>query len=79
MQVGLLTRSATSPALSAGQAILEDGAWHMLTLSTLIDSTPGYAMFIDGALAAEMNGNQSYYSAPAAQEGESMPLGRVAA
>ncbi len=62
-QVGLLTRNGTSPALAAGQALLQDGGWHMLTLSTLFDGTPGYVLFIDGALAAEIDGNQSYYGA----------------
>lgn len=55
-----LTRNRTSPALAAGQAVLQDGAWHMLTLTTLYDGTPGYAMFVDGALAAELSGNRTY-------------------
>ena len=59
-QVGQLTRNGTSPALDFGQAILQDGAWHMLTLTTLYDGTPGYAMFLDGQLTAELNGNTSY-------------------
>ena len=58
-QVGQLTRNGTSPALEFGQALLQDGAWHMLTLSTLYDGTPGYAMFLDGQLTAELNGNLS--------------------
>ena len=59
-QVGQLTRNGTSPALEFGQALLQDGAWHMLTLSTFYDDTPGYAMFLDGQLTAEIDGNLSY-------------------
>lgn len=33
---------------------LQDGNWHMVTVTTLLDQ-PGYAMYVDGNLTAEMN------------------------
>eukprot|EP01025_Chloroclados_australasicus_P055058 TRINITY_DN6593_c1_g1_i3.p1 TRINITY_DN6593_c1_g1~~TRINITY_DN6593_c1_g1_i3.p1 ORF type:complete len:1003 (+),score=63.74 TRINITY_DN6593_c1_g1_i3:441-3449(+) len=33
--------------------IVVDGEWHMYTLTTHIDSTPGYQVYIDGLLAAD--------------------------
>ena len=62
-QVSTLARNATSAALAAGQAALQDGAWHMLTLTTLYDGTPGFAMAVDGALVAELSGNRTYTGA----------------
>eukprot|EP01025_Chloroclados_australasicus_P044240 TRINITY_DN4782_c0_g1_i1.p1 TRINITY_DN4782_c0_g1~~TRINITY_DN4782_c0_g1_i1.p1 ORF type:complete len:770 (+),score=55.11 TRINITY_DN4782_c0_g1_i1:95-2404(+) len=32
---------------------VDDGEWHMYTLTTHIDSTPGYSVYIDGFLAAD--------------------------
>lgn len=62
LQVGALTRNASdSPSPNnPGNDILEDGRWHMVTLSSLYDDTRGYAMFIDGKLTAVLNGNQTY-------------------
>ena len=39
---------------------LGDGAWHMLTLTSQPDGSLGYRMYIDGTLAGQLNGNQSY-------------------
>ncbi|EIE21984.1 hypothetical protein COCSUDRAFT_56427 [Coccomyxa subellipsoidea C-169] len=62
--VGALTRNASEPSpTDAGRGILQDGKWHMVTLSSLYDGTRGYAMFIDGRLTAVLNGNQSYTDA----------------
>ena len=49
-----------SVTTDAGTGMLQDGKWHMITLSSLYDGTRGYAMFIDGKLTAVLNGNQSY-------------------
>lgn len=63
-QVGALTRNASEPSpTDAGRGTLQDGKWHMVTLSSLYDGTRGYAMFIDGRLTAVLNGNQSYTGA----------------
>ena len=60
MQVGQLVRNFTDQAVALGQVILQDGKWHMLTLTTLWDGTPGYAMLVDGQLAGVLNGNYTY-------------------
>ncbi|CAK0785312.1 hypothetical protein CVIRNUC_008519 [Coccomyxa viridis] len=58
--VGQLVRNFTDQAVALGQVILQDGKWHMLTLTTLWDGTPGYAMLVDGQLAGVLNGNYTY-------------------
>ena len=60
LQVGQLTRNFTDQAIALGQVMLQDAKWHMVTLTTLWDGTPGYAMMIDGQLAAVLNGNYTY-------------------
>lgn len=60
LQVGQLTRNFTDQAIALGQVVLQDAKWHMITLTTLWDGTPGYAMMIDGQLAAVLNGNYTY-------------------
>ena len=67
-------RNFTDQAVALGQVILQDGKWHMLTLTTLWDGTPGYAMLVDGQLAGVLNGNYTYtgVSSCAAQ----LPTGR---
>lgn len=60
MQVGQLVRNDTNQAIALGQIVLQDAKWHMLTLTTLWDGTPGYAMLIDGQLAGVLNGNYTY-------------------
>ena len=60
LQVGQLTRNFTDQAIALGQVVLQDAKWHMVTLTTLWDDTPGYAMMIDGQLAAVLNGNYTY-------------------
>ena len=60
MQVGQLVRNFTDQAVALGQVILQDSKWHMLTLTTLWDGTPGYAMLVDGQLAGVLNGNYTY-------------------
>ena len=60
MQVGQLVRNFTDQAVALGQVILQDGKWHMLTLTTLWDGTPGYAMLVDGQLTGVLNGNYTY-------------------
>jgi hypothetical protein len=56
-QVSQLTRNNTD---AAENTVLQDGKWHMLTLSTLYDGTPGYAMFLDGNITAVLDGNYTY-------------------
>ena len=63
VQVGQLLRNSTDQAIALGQVILQDAKWHMVTLTTLWDGTPGYAMMIDGQLAAVLNGNYTYTGA----------------
>ncbi|KAK9823790.1 hypothetical protein WJX72_005525 [[Myrmecia] bisecta] len=58
--VGALTRPATFPARQAGQLLLQDGKWHMVTLTTHTDSSAGFEMWIDGALVASESANQTY-------------------
>ena len=60
MQVGQLVRNFTDQAVALGQVVLQDGKWHMLTLTTLWDGNPGYAMLVDGQLAGVLNGNYTY-------------------
>ena len=60
LQVGQLTRNFTDQAIALGQIVLQDAKWHMVTLTTLWDGTPGYAMMVDGQLAAVLNGNYTY-------------------
>ena len=60
LQVGQLTRNSTNPAIAKGQVVLRDAKWHMVTLTTLWDGTPGYAMMIDGRLAGVLDGNSTY-------------------
>ena len=50
----------TDQAVALGQVILQDAKWHMLTLTTLWDGTPGYTMLVDGQLAGVLNGNYTY-------------------
>jgi hypothetical protein len=47
-------------ALEAGQAILQDGNWHMATITTLAGGVNGYSLYIDGYLAGTLDGNNSY-------------------
>lgn len=61
--MGQLTRNYTNQAIALGQIVLQDAKWHMLTLTTLWDGTPGYAMMIDGQLAGVLNGNHTYTGA----------------
>ena len=58
--MGQLVRNFTDQAVALGQVVLQDGKWHMLTLTTLWDGTPGYAMLVDGQLAGVLNGNYTY-------------------
>ncbi len=44
----------------AGQALLQDGDWHMVTLTTLF-GTLGFAMYIDGYEAGVMSALETYY------------------
>lgn len=39
---------------SQSKKIAQDGEWHMITLTTLAGQ-PGFAMYIDGYLSAEMS------------------------
>ena len=41
---------------------LNDGQWHMLTLTSHTPLAPGYQMYLDGALAAEITAGQEYRS-----------------
>eukprot|EP00884_Botryococcus_braunii_P015271 jgi/Botrbrau1/2427/Bobra.0395s0049.1 len=59
-QIGSTTRNSTSPALEAGQTVLQDGSWHMATITTLPGGVTGYSLYIDGYLAGTINGNNSY-------------------
>ena len=68
LQVGQLIRNYTDQAIALGQVVLQDAKWHMLTLSTLWDGTPGFAMLIDGQLAGVLNGNYTY-TGETAQDG----------
>lgn len=47
-------------ALQAGQTILQDGKWHMATISTLPGGVKGYSLYIDGFQAGVLNGNNTY-------------------
>ena len=38
------------------QTNVNDGNWHMLTLSTNYEQFSGYRMFLDGRLAAQLGG-----------------------
>lgn len=68
LQVGQLIRNYTDQAIALGQVVLQDAKWHMLTLTTLWDGTPGFAMLIDGQLAGVLNGNYTY-TGETAQDG----------
>lgn len=46
---------------------LQDGAWHMVTLSSQPGGGKGFRMYIDGALTAQMLPNTTYNSAWLAQ------------
>ena len=39
---------------------LKDGSWHMLSLTSQPDGSLGYRMYVDGVLAGQMEGNQTY-------------------
>lgn len=39
---------------AAGSFNVSDGAWHMLTLTTLPDGSKGFRMYVDGALAGQL-------------------------
>jgi hypothetical protein len=43
-----------APGDGAPLAAVDDGGWHMVTLSTLPSRAPGYALFVDGAPAGEL-------------------------
>lgn len=47
-----LTKEARPRATQ--HADVNDGAWHMITLSTLVNGTKGYALFVDGAWVGEL-------------------------
>jgi hypothetical protein len=47
-------------ALEAGRSLLQDGDWHMATISTLPGGVKGYRLALDGQLVASFNGNFSY-------------------
>ena len=34
---------------------VNDGQWHMVSLSTHPDASPGYVLYLDGLLAADLN------------------------
>jgi hypothetical protein len=36
---------------------VNDGAWHMITLSTLVNDSPGFALYVDGGLAGVLHQN----------------------
>ena len=48
---------------------LQDGAWHMVTLSAQPGGGKGFRMYIDGALTAQMLPNMTYEGARRALEG----------
>lgn len=72
--MGQLTRNFTDQGIALGQVVLQDAKWHMVTLTTLWDGTPGYAMMIDGQLAAVLNGNYTYTGELDAQHMITRPL-----
>ena len=43
--------------LPPGMVDVNDGQWHMITLSTLEDDSPGYALYVDGELAGMLHGD----------------------
>ena len=57
MQVANLARNFSNEAPIPD---LNDGAWHMLTLTSQPDGSLGYRMYIDGTLEGQLDGNQSY-------------------
>lgn len=36
-------------------ADVHDGQWHMLTVTTHLDASPGYSLFLDGGLAGDLS------------------------
>ena len=57
LQVANLARNFTHGAPIPD---LKDGSWHMLSLTSQPDGSLGYRMYVDGALAGQMDGNQTY-------------------
>lgn len=57
LQVSNLARNFTHTAPIPD---LKDGGWHMLSLTSQPDDSLGFCMFVDGALAGQMAGNQTY-------------------
>ena len=57
LQVANLARNFTNAAPIPD---LKDGSWHMLTLTSQPDGSLGYRMYVDGALAGQMDDNQTY-------------------
>ena len=57
LQVANLARNFTNGAPIPD---LKDGGWHMLSLTSQPDGSLGFRMYVDGALAGQMAGNQTY-------------------
>ena len=57
LQVANLARNFTHTAPIPD---LKDGGWHMLSLTSQPDGSLGFRMYVDGALAGQMAGNQTY-------------------
>lgn len=61
--VGIMGNKSFIGLLSM-QALLQDGRWHMATVSTLADGNRGFQLFIDGDLAGEVSDVRNNYSKP---------------
>lgn len=55
--------AGTPSTAGATDLVVQDGAWHMLTLTTLTPLQPGFQLFVDGALATYIDSQSIYISA----------------
>ena len=58
LQVANLARNFT---MTAPIPDLKDGGWHMLSLTSQPDDSLGFRMYVDGVLAGQMAGKQTYF------------------
>lgn len=54
---GRISDNDRRPIDNKRTANVTDGAWHMVTLTTHADKTPGFLLYVDGKIAGDMVGS----------------------
>ncbi|KAK9807978.1 hypothetical protein WJX73_009845 [Symbiochloris irregularis] len=68
---GLVNANYSRP--QAGRGVLDE-QWHMVTLTTHVDASPGFSMYLDGRLAGDLNSSSTDPWGNAVQVGGGDPM-----